>query len=180
MKRVIFIPGGGVKNRQPDENLRQRCELSLRIFSGSEGQFILVTGGIVYPGEILSESGISRKFILGSGILSEQILSEETSVDSVSNVVQAVERYRCLLLAPDTSVVIVSQFPHAMRLLRTFRALGKNEVSIRTCPYGSWEQAIRAYCLYEPIAWLVFGLDPLGKGFLARCLNQGRRRNYMR
>lgn len=181
---VYFVPGGGIKDGRLDENLRKRCECAFGLLPMRNSRFIergnsyvCVTGGIVYSGEVLSESEVMEVYFLGRGIPKKRILTAG-GVDSVSNVVQAWGKYRQLFSSSDTTIAIVSQWPHAFRLWRTFRALGKKEVQIESCPYGSWRQALRAYLWYEPIAWLVFGLDPLGTGFLAKHLARSRCKNF--
>ncbi len=185
MKSIVyFVPGGGIKNGKPDENLQQRCECTFQLlpmrgscFVERGNPYVCVTGGIVYPGEMLSESEVMKLYFLEKNVPENRILVGG-GVDSVSNVVQTWGKYRELLFPPDTTIVIVSQWPHALRLWQTFRALGKKEVQIEACPYGNWRQALRAYLWYEPIAWLVFGLDPLGTGFLARYLARSRCKNF--
>lgn len=72
MKSIVyFVPGGGIKNGKPDENLQQRCECTFQLlpmrgscFVERGNPYVCVTGGIVYPGEMLSESEVMKLYFL--------------------------------------------------------------------------------------------------------------------
>lgn len=163
---ILFVPGCG--NVQ---NLYERLEKAVSLFS-RQGSSICVAGGVIHPGDPRAECEIMRDYLKERGIPSERILTEKYSVDTVGNVTFSLNKHRPTFSSGDTRIVVVSQRFHALRVMRAFRAMGKQEVEILPCPYGDWKQALLGNCLYELMAWLIYGHDPLGTGFLARMLRK--------
>lgn len=163
---ILFVPGCG--NVQ---NLYERLEKAISLFS-RQGRSICVAGGVIHPGDQRAEWAIMRDYLENRDIPLESVLTEKYSLDTVGNVTFSFNKYRPTFSSGNTRIVIVSQRFHALRVMRAFRAMGKEEVEILPCPYGNWEQAILGNCLYEPMAWLIYGHDPLGTGFLARMLRK--------
>lgn len=163
---ILFVPGCG--NVQ---NLYERLEKAISLFS-RQGSSICVAGGVIHPGDPRAEWEIMRDYLKDRGIPPGKILAEQLSLDTVGNVTFSLNKYRPTFSSGNTRIVIVSQRFHALRVMRAFRAMGKREVEILPCPYGDWKQALLGNCLYEPMAWLIYGHDPLGTGFLARMLRK--------
>ena len=166
---VLFVPGCG-----NIPNLYARLEKAISMFS-KRGSSICVAGGVIHPSDPRAEWKIMRDYLEWRDISLEKVLTEKHSVDTVGNVTFSIDKYRSQrpdFSSRDTRIVVVSQRLHALRVMRAFRAMGKQEVEILPCPYGDWKQAILGNCLYEPMAWLIYGHDPLGTGFLARMLRR--------
>lgn len=166
---VLFVPGCG---NVP--NLYARLEKAISLFS-ERGSYICVAGGVIHPSDPRAEWEIMRDYLEWRDIPLEKVLTEKHSVDTVRNVTFSLDKYRSQRLdfsSGDTRIVVVSQRLHALRVMRAFRAMGKQEVEILPCPYGDWKQTLIGNCLYEPMAWLIYGHDPLGTGFLARMLRR--------
>lgn len=166
---VLFVPGCG-----NIPNLYARLEKAISMFS-KRGSSICVAGGVIHPGDQRAEWAIMRDYLENRDIPLESVLTEKYSLDTVGNVTFSLDKYRSQrpdFSSRDTRIVVVSQRLHALRVMRAFRAMGKQEVEILPCPYGDWKQALLGNCLYEPMAWLIYGHDPLGTGFLARMLRR--------
>lgn len=166
---ILFVPGCG-----NILSLYARLEKAISMFS-MQGSYICVAGGVIHPGNSRAEWEIMRDYLERRGIHFMKVLTERYSVDTVGNVTFSIDKYRSeypRFSSRDTKIVVVSQRLHALRIRRAFRAMGKQEVEILPCPYGDWKQALLGNCLYELMAWLIYGHDPLGTGFLARMLRK--------
>ena len=163
---ILFVPGCG-----NILSLYARLEKAISLFS-RQGSSICVAGGVIHPGDPRAEWEIMRDYLKDRGIPPGKILAEQLSLDTVGNVTFSLNKYRPMFSSRNTRIVVISQRLHALRVMRAFRAMGKQEVEILPCPYGDWKQALLGNILYESLAWLIYGHDPLGTGFLAMMLRR--------
>ncbi|MCA9364960.1 MAG: YdcF family protein [Candidatus Moranbacteria bacterium] len=105
--------------------------------------FVIVSGGVVHEGASKTEAQIMRDYLEGiCSVPSGCIFVEDRSVNSIENV-QFILNEWSFLRGSLQKFVVVSQCLHAVRVKNVFFALGKQQVSVRACRYGSffrWEK----------------------------------------
>jgi uncharacterized SAM-binding protein YcdF (DUF218 family) len=158
---AILVLGAAQWNGAPSPVLRARLDHAIALYREGYAPRVAVTGG-VGEGDVYSEAGVAAEYLRGHGVPADAILGEEQGRSSL----ESIRGVASLLEARGISrVLLVSDPPHMLRILRMARAAGLDAYgspASSSPAVGSLEAHVRfllrELVLYDGYLW--FGLVP--------------------
>ena len=117
---AILVLGAAQWNGLPSPVLQARLDHAIELYQSGYAPRLIVTGG-VGDGDEYSEAAVSATYLLAHGIPAEAILAEERGRSSLESLRGAASVLGNVGLS---RVLLVSDPPHMLRILRIARSLG--------------------------------------------------------
>lgn len=119
---AVMVLGCRIYGETPSPFLIGRIDRALELYNEGFGRYIIVTGGMG-PGEAITESEASKRYLISKGISEDKIIMEDKSTSTMENLIYSKEKIKENNIG---SVVIVSNKYHLKRASLMAKKVGIN------------------------------------------------------
>lgn len=174
---ILFIPAEGIDAVDKlSQNTRERCDAGFRAWQTGNFDLVLVTGGKFLKSEVqrTPAASLMRRCLISRGVPAEKILAEVESLDTYENISMELSVLKKCGISM-TSVMIVTQYQHALRFIITFWL--EHDMRVKVIPIRhrklSWKHWLMEWLVLIPYHLL----DRDGSGWFARINREKRQRD---
>lgn len=100
MVSTVVVLGNRLDSTAIHPELRGRMDVGIRVFEGTDAEYLLLSGGRANPDVPLSESEVMRRYAVENGVAHDELLLEDSSLDTIGN------GYFCRLLLADRDLAV--------------------------------------------------------------------------
>lgn len=166
-KNVLFVPSNDIKplNQLLNTHTLSRCNEALRLWKTNGFDFIVTSGGCYYNKKVqtMPAADIMKNWFVSNGVSEAQILSENKSLDTYTNIHFSLKLLMNNDIAPD-NLAIASHWTH---LARIKIILWRNYKIKPVCFPVKYKLTFTEW-LHEIFWFFYHFLDKTGDGFLER------------
>jgi uncharacterized SAM-binding protein YcdF (DUF218 family) len=141
----VIVLGAQVRGTIPSKTLNMRIQTAASYLKENPDSLVICSGG-QGEGEQITEALAIKKGLLAHGINEKRILLEETSTNTVQNLINS----KKLILDPDSLVVVVTSDFHIFRAKKLAEHLGYENLSM--CPADEFMVTTISYYVREFLA----------------------------